>query len=286
MAVNTRLAYATACRKFQEFRVEYKLPTSWPIAASHLVLFISYCFETGLAASTIRLYISGISFVHKIHNWPDPSEYFMIKKMLEGCRRLRQRKDVRVPITLSILTRICQQLTFVTYSRYETLLFQAVYSLAYFGLFRVSELVATSIYQTSHALCANDVQFEPSFEAIIICIRSSKTNQVGGPVRIRIPDSADNNLSCVQLMREYVQVRPKHGGFFFCHANGNPLTRSQFSGVLCKALKQCGFLSGSYKSHSFRIGRASELAVQGVSGENIKKMGRWSSSAYKTYLRL
>ena len=87
-------------------------------------------------------------------------------------------------------------------------------------------------------------------------------------------------------MREYVQVRPKHGGFFFCHANGNPLTRSQFSGVLCKALKQCGFLSGSYKSHSFRIGRASELAVQGVPGENIKKMGRWSSSAYKTYLRL
>ena len=70
MAVNTRLAYATACRKFQEFRVEYKLPTSWLIAASHLVLFISYCFETGLAASTIRLYISGISFVHKIHNWP------------------------------------------------------------------------------------------------------------------------------------------------------------------------------------------------------------------------
>ena len=94
---------------------------------------------------------------------------------------------------------------------------------------------------------------------------------MGRPVRIRIPDSADNNLSCVQLMREYVQVRPKHGGFFFCHANGNPLTRSQFSVVLCKVLKQCGFLSGSYKSHSSRIGRASELAVQGVSGENIKK---------------
>ena len=69
----------------------------------------------------------------------------MIKKMLEGCRRLRQRKDVRVPITLSILTRICQQLPFVTYSRYETLLFQAVYSLAYFGLFRVSELVVTIV---------------------------------------------------------------------------------------------------------------------------------------------
>ena len=205
--------------------------------------------------------------------------------MLEGCRRLRHKKDVRLPITSSILQKIFQQLPFVTYSRYETTLFQAVYSLAYFGLLRVNELVVNTVSQVGHALFAKDVLFEPSSKALTICIRSSKTQQAGPPVRIRIHDSIDN-ISCFQLMKELDQVRPKHCCLFFCHENGDPLTRSQFSGVLCKTLKHCGIMSGYYKSHSFRIGRASELSVQGVLDDNIKIMGRWSSSAYKSYLRL
>lgn len=288
MAVNTRLAYKTACRKYQEFRRDYSLPLLWPSPVAHLVLFISYCFEAGLAASTIRLYTSGICFVHKIHGWSDPSEGFIIQKLLEGYRRTRQRKDGRVPITISILTKICQHLPFVTYSRYKTLLFRAVYSLAYFGLFRVSELVVTrpTEIDLNHALRIKDVHFEKSTEAIVIRIRSSKTSQRGPSVSIRIPNSVSDGISCVQFMRDYVHVRPHQGNFFFCHANGEPLTRSQFSGVLSKVLKHAGFLSDAYRSHSFRIGRASELAVNGVSDDTIKQMGRWTSNAYMSYLRL
>ena len=164
-------------------------------------------------------------------------------------------------------------------------MFQAVYSLAYFGILRVNELVVNTVSQVGHVLFAKDVLFEPSSKALTICIRSSKTQQAGPPVRIRIHDSIDN-ISCFQLIKELDQVRPKHCGLFFCHENGDPLTRSQFSGVLCKTLKHCGIMSGYYKSHSFRIGKASQLSVQGVLDDNIKIMGRWSSSAYKSYLRL
>ena len=68
LAANTRLAYNTACCKYEEFRKTYSIPLAWPITPSNLVLFLAYCFESVLAASTIRLYISGISFIHKIHS--------------------------------------------------------------------------------------------------------------------------------------------------------------------------------------------------------------------------
>ena len=108
--------------------------------------------------------------------------------MLVGCRRLRHKKYVRLPITSSVLQKIFQQLPYVTYSRYERTLFRAIYSLAYFGLLWVNELVVNTFSQVRHALFAKDLLFEPSSTALTICIRSSKTQKWGGgaPVWIRI----------------------------------------------------------------------------------------------------
>jgi hypothetical protein len=43
----------------------------------------------GKAPSTISTYISSISFIHKITGWSDPTTNFIIKKLKEGCRRLK-----------------------------------------------------------------------------------------------------------------------------------------------------------------------------------------------------
>lgn len=258
---------------------------TWPVPVSHIVLFISYCFEVGYSPATIRLYTAGICYQHKLRNWPDPSDYFIVKKLLEGCKRLRCSQDSRVPITQAILHKICQLLSRVAYSVYEAQMFRAVYSLAYFGLFRVSELVFTTV-TPNRALQLDDMHFDDSFQALIIRIRSSKTNQAGPPVMVRIPRSDHSSICCVRLMQAFMRARQAIGGFLFCHANGAPLTRSQFSGVLSKVLNHAGMPSSKYRSHSFRIGRASELAIQGVPDDVIKQLGRWSSGAYKKYLRL
>jgi len=41
-----------------------------------------------------------------------------------------------------------------------------------------------------------------------------------------------------------------------------------------------------FRSHSFRIGGATEAKRLGVDDETIKKWGRWTSDAYLKYLRL
>ncbi|MCG7866998.1 MAG: hypothetical protein JAY74_11595, partial [Candidatus Thiodiazotropha taylori] len=108
---------------FQQFRALYFLPDLWPIPPSQLTLFFSYCFAKGYAPSTLNTYASGLSFFHKLYNLTDPTEFFVVKKLLEGCKRLRKRRDVRAPISKPILVRICSVLPAICASNYETLLF-------------------------------------------------------------------------------------------------------------------------------------------------------------------
>ena len=119
-----------------------------------------------------------------------------------------------------------------------------------------------------------------------LSIRISKNNQRGQPTLIRIPCMHDNNMCPVCLLRDYLKLRSKQSDQLFVHANGKPLTRSQFAGVLDKVVRGSDFKSKHVKSHSFRIGRASELAALGVDCDVIKSMGRWKSNAYKSYIRL
>lgn len=66
--------------------------------------------------------------------------------MLEGCLRLRKKKDKCIPITIEILKDVCAMLPIICYDNFETKLFNAAFLLSYFGLFRASEIVAPSSF--------------------------------------------------------------------------------------------------------------------------------------------
>lgn len=55
--------------------------------------------------------------------------------------------------------------------------------------------------------------------------------------------------------------------------------------MLSKSLKHAGVDTNRFKSHSFRIGGATALSMSGYSIDEIKKVGRWKSSAYKSYIK-
>ena len=82
-----------------------------------------------------------------------------------------------------------------------------------------------------------------------------------------------------------MRLQNNNSQFLFCHTNGTPLTRYQFGAVLTKSIQALGLKSEAYRSHSFRIGAASWLAVKGVPDETIKKLGRWKSDSYSKYIR-
>ena len=92
-----------------------------------------------------------------------------------------------------------------------------------------------------------------------------------------------------QLLRDFVDNRPKYQNGndpFFVFNNSTPVKPIQMRNVLKDMIRVSGFDESLYNCQSLRIGRASDLLKMGISVETIKKLGRWSSNAVFTYLRM
>ena len=61
--------------------------------------------------------------------------------------------------------------------------------------------------------------------------------------------------------------------------------RFWFQKHLHQVLRISGVSPELYSSHSFRIGAASTAARLGISDQTIQVLGRWSSQAYRSYIR-
>ena len=56
--------------------------------------------------------------------------------------------------------------------------------------------------------------------------------------------------------------------------------------VLKNALKFLKLNPNDFNAHSFRIGAATSFSVLGKFDDEIKKLGRWKSSAFGNYIRI
>ena len=71
----------------------------------------------------------------------------------------------------------------------------------------------------------------------------------------------------------------------FIFRDGSPVRPQHARSVLKMALKNLQLDPSLYNTHSFRIGRATDLFKKGFSLEQIKQYGRWKSNAIYKYLR-
>lgn len=120
----------------------------WP-PPSHIVLFIAYLYLKGKAHKTVMCYVAVINFRCKVLKPPnlDYSKNVMVCKMLEGLRRARSSKDMRLPITSQLLNKIIDKLPSVCFSLYETWLFAAASSLAFHGFLRVRPIAVNCVFE-------------------------------------------------------------------------------------------------------------------------------------------
>jgi hypothetical protein len=165
------------------------------------------------------------------------------------------------------------------------LMFRAAFSLAFFGLLRVSEFTCASpnAYCPATELGYADVAFDHPRGILFIFIKVSKADpfRVGATVRV---SRTGGPLCPFAAMWEYLAYRGGGAGPLFILLDGQYLTRSRLTSVLRGAFP--GAPSGTLGSHSFRIGGASMLCALGVPDATIQLMGRWSSSAFRGYLHL
>ena len=119
MADSTWKTYKTAVESFQSFRKLYNLQDTWPAPLYDLLFYIAYMSHTGLSASTITTYISGISTMHTLNGHTDNTKSFLVK-------------------TINSIAPLC------LYIVYESTMFASAFSLCFFGLLRVGEITSQS----------------------------------------------------------------------------------------------------------------------------------------------
>ena len=80
-------------------------------------------------------------------------------------------------------------------------------------------------------------------------------------------------------------LRPASLGMLFVNGNGSFVSRYSVSFVLQVYRKERCYDSTRFNTHSFRVGRASDLALKGASVQPIKEKGHWSRNTFINYLR-
>ena len=286
-APSTQVSYQQGIIAFEEFCKKHNLACTYPVELDIIPHFVAYLSLAGKAFSTAKTYLAALSAKHRLNSWNDPTDTFLVKKLMKGFSRSAPSKDARYPITIQRLQQLVTSLKFVCNNSFEALLFKTAFVLAFFGFFRISELLGQnkSLQGCRQAIQIDDIKI--SIDYLSIHLKGSKCDQSNKGETIRLALEKEYKELCpVLTTSEFVKVRPKSAKTLLAHMNGKDLSSFQFQAVLRKAAKHLGWPPESYSSHSFRIGAATTAAMRGESINTIMEKGRWKSSAVNKYIRV
>lgn len=247
-----------------------------------VVYFVSRHMEGGGSVSAIERKLAGLAFLFKLQGLTDFTKDFWVKQALKGYRKSHAKKDSRRPVSFSLLQVLRNKLGGVCKSGYEVILFKAVFSIAFFGAFRVGELVSPA-KQVAGGLKMQDVEVKR--DRVLLKLGRSKTDQAGKGVKVQLFRLPGSGICPVQVVEEFLLIRPVGEGPLFVHEDRTFLSRFQFIAVFRKCIGAAGLDSRQFASHSFRIGVATEAARCGLDEAAIKRIGRWESRRFQSYVR-
>jgi len=276
----SRKLYSKHWSAYSDFAKTHETEASPLVSAESVCLFVAHLHNKNLASATIRSYLAAISYAHKLNSLVDPTTAFIVKKCMEGSKRLSMKKTmVRLPISFDILKRLVETTERAFKSTYDILLYKAMFLLAYHACLRAGELSYST--DGSHTLSLE--QIRETSKGYNITFNSFKHSR--NPVKCSLRFGKVPDYCPVLALNNYLLVRGQSTGFLFLSSSHVVITRKMFCSALKLCLGKAGYDSSRYNTHSFRIGRTSDLAFSGASAETIKATGRWSSDAYKKYIK-
>ena len=136
-------------KKFWRFCEQYSIIDPFPVTEHLLCAFTAHMADGGLVPQTIKAYLAAVRNTQLLLGFPDPREQSslpILKCVQAGIAqaRLGQRQSsrIRLPMTAQILCQLKQKLVEVAHSERRVL--WAVCRTAFFGFFRLGELLFPS----------------------------------------------------------------------------------------------------------------------------------------------
>eukprot|EP00731_Ephydatia_muelleri_P000369 Em0001g369a len=206
-------------------------------------------------SQTIKVYLSAIRSMQLSLGLPLPREESslpVLKRVLDGIRRTRASEcrapRIRLPITVGVLRQIHTALG-AGISEPDGLAFWAIATSAFFGFFRLGELLMGSEteYSPANHLSWGDVALDAKVAAnmVKIHLKKSKCDQFGagadvflGPYRVSIVPCGCHDW--------FYNIRGSSAGYFFIDGARKPITKPRFVAQLRGYTKAAGLPSDQF----------------------------------------
>lgn len=289
LAETTKSAYRSGLASFLRFCIREKLPPTPTIDTicayvSDAARAISSRTNKPLAPTSIQGYLAAIAAAFE-HLYPQVrlvTNSSKVRKVLRGVKVQFScpvnRKD---PLTLQDLTTVSR----LSYLSYDDVLFTAIITMGFHGLHRLGELTTPDIahHRTERKLimrssltlsrCGGFAKYVLPHSKTDPFFRGTKVVLAGCTIHGACPITA---LTRYLLRRD---ARFSHDRPLFLTQTGEHPTRSWFLDRFRR------FFDTNKSGHSMRSGGATAFAQAGLPLDHIQDLGRWSSEAFKVYVR-
>ncbi|KAF5376460.1 hypothetical protein D9615_008600 [Tricholomella constricta] len=274
---STALGYATGARDYIRFCISANLPLDpTPLTLSRYIAFTSRHIASG------PKYLSGARhFLRDLYPEFDANrDHPLVRTTIRGSKKVRAD-----PVKRKLPLRVPHLSRFLAIAResgsYDDFLFAVIVACCFYGCHRSGELVqknGSALFDWRKVIKRTSLVFRDGRAQYHLPYHKSDPFYRGTDIVFTSQDVLDP----VALLQEYVGRRDRlHGSrpaLFLC-ANGSHPTRSWFESRFFRVL------SKDFGGHSMRAGGATFYAGLGLSEDVIMALGRWSSSAWKVYVR-
>ena len=277
LATSTRKSYDRTLVQFHQFiKGLYPKFVIFPANPGHVALFATALFEKGLSPLSVVSKLSAISFFYKSFGKKDPCDDFLIEKLLSGMKKDKPQADIRCPLSISAVHKVCTVLAVLHTDGFKRALIKAMIVLSFHAFLRPGEITDSP---------NNIMAQQLSVSKGSICIKFYKfKHHVGSPVTIVVKPTG--SVFCpVKVLLEYLYLRGNHPGPLFSFLDRAPVSYMYYHDVFLRAVRSAG-IKYHVSPHSCRIGAATHAAVLGTPAEEIRRMGRWNSDAFRKYIRV
>ncbi len=274
-----------------------------PLAQSQILFFIDWLIRArDTKHGTICSYLAGLRQLHiacghdNVKIRTDLVNLVLTgKRNQETLKKKGGEKGKRLPVTITVMKLIkaalrdCNSLGLE-----EKLLTWAVSCLAFNGALRIHELLCKeeNKFDPRTTLLSRDIKIvrdgAGKKDIIVVSIKWPKEDRRGTGTNVEIFETG-SELCPAKALRKWWKLtgQRKDDMPAFMTSKGRAWTGKRFNETLKMLLKKhFDYSKGTVTSHSFRIGVTTTLGQAGYNDKELKEVGRWSSRAFESYVKL
>lgn len=285
------LAHGTWANRVSHLRTylcftTYYSVQDFPVHLGVLLRFIALLGRSSYAYKTVTNLLGSIKWFASLLDPPSAKVFdaVLVSVSLKGLKaQLSRPVRQKLPLSVEHLIRFYKVLNL---TNIKHLACWCAMLLAFFGCFRLSNLVPASLskFDPLKHLKRDDIRFDNNI--VLVFYKWSKTNQNSSKVAwipiCSVPDKRFNIK--YNLEKLFLYVKAPNDAPLFAYDTCKYHTRFTLTRLLDMCVFEAGLPLADYSWHSFRRGAAVFAFELGLADSAVQLLGDWSSSAFKNYL--